>query len=57
MITVCAWCPDATKAVLSDDGKKDGLVSHGICQPCADKLVDEELSQLEAAPEVFGDED
>lgn len=36
MRTICAWC----KAEKCDDGDPStaDLVSHGICQDCADKL-------------------
>ncbi len=30
MITVCAWCLPK-RVVLLDDGKRDRVVSHGMC--------------------------
>ena len=33
MITVCCVCGK----ILKDDNVKDHLVSHGMCQECADK--------------------
>lgn len=30
MKTYCAWCPRETPP-MQDDGRGDGLVSHGIC--------------------------
>jgi len=34
MKIICAYC----KALKSDDGKPDGLVSHGICSACEKKV-------------------
>lgn len=45
MHTVCAWC----QRVLVDELMQHGLVSHGICMECADKVRRElEISKLEA---------
>jgi PAS domain S-box-containing protein len=49
LLPVCAWCGK----IRSDDGywleldrylasQKLGRVTHGMCQPCADKVLDEE---------------
>lgn len=46
MYTVCAWC---NKRMKNDERPPYGLVTHGICQECNDKVVKElEVSRLEA---------
>ena len=43
MKRVCAWCRNE----ISDDQDGDGLVSHGICLPCADQLFAAEAVPLQ----------
>jgi nitrogen-specific signal transduction histidine kinase len=40
---VCAWCGDG----ISEDLDGDGLISHGICLPCADKLFFDQAVSLQ----------
>lgn len=57
--TICAWC----KAVIRDG---ESPVSHGICQPCSDRMLGEPTvrwdqiahlrQQIERDPEAYANE-
>jgi len=45
MFTVCAWCNRIRingEWVVDDEPDRAELVSHGICESCAEKLEDEQ---------------
>ena len=49
---VCAWC----QAVLNE-GSPGAEVTHGICEPCADRLAEEDdLAEEEALPVHEGED-
>ena len=53
MITVCCVCGK----ILKDDNVKDHLVSHGMCQECADKEREELVKtkkELKTEKQIIG---
>lgn len=38
MKRVCAWCNRQMETMQTDDGEVEGLVTHSICNDCADNL-------------------
>jgi len=49
-VTVCAWCPD-----FDPTTQAPGL-SHGMCQPCSDRLLEaERLADQDASDQMIFD--
>lgn len=38
---VCAWCKRTLELKGTDDPKMQGTTSHGICESCKEKMLDE----------------
>ena len=51
MIRICGWCQ---KYLGKVDDKDDALISHGICEKCARKVL-ENLEKIEKDPFLCGD--
>ena len=49
MKLVCSWC----KTQIGDDGRKDGMVSHGICKIC-EAIEHKKIDNLEAKQRAKG---
>ena len=42
---ICAWCTKTMEIKELDGGFNESTVSHGICEPCKDKALEELLNE------------
>ena len=42
---ICAWCTETMEVKELDGEFSESSMSHGICEPCKDKALDELLNE------------